>query len=244
MSHRLSAMFNLLAATRREALERHPARMLGSACADGNIIDVMLVIDRYPECVHWHDAQTGQTALFIAINHEHLEIANLLIQQGADIHARDYQGISCLFKARMKGWDIEGVADPMRNDASQRARRAYEDAMRSANAAQQDWQRRYDSDAKTAHTTQAPEAPTSYSAAGKAEFSVDAQGYLLSSSGDVVVFADQKAAGRWILTVGNRANVAQVFEIANHPTQDKKFTVQARRASAQAAQQPPRAKGP
>ncbi len=246
MHDRLSQMFNLLSEYRRAQLRDEPSLMLGTACKTNNIADVMLVLAHYPDAVRWRDGASGKTALHLAIEHRNLEIANLLMQQGADIHAVDHRGTSCLMLARLRGWSRTSVDDePISHAQARRARRAYEEAMRAGDTARRaQQQRRSDASAHTARSYDAPKTPTTYDAGGKASFATDPQGYILSDSGDVAVFDDHKAASRWILTVGNRANVAQVFEIANHPTRDRAFTVQARKIAPQAAQQAGGPKGP
>lgn len=245
MNDRLSRMFNLLGEYRREQLRDAPALMLGNACKDGNIADVMLVLQQYPQAVRWRDSENGKTALHLAIEHERIEIANILIQQGADLNAIDKQGISCLFKARMKGWGRVGEQDePVSYADVRRARRAYEEAQRATSSAGQSQQQRtYNASASPRNFT-APSTPSHYDASGKASFALDEDGHVLSSSGDVVMFNDHKEASRWILTVANRANVAQVFEIANHPTIDKKYSAKGRKITPSAAQQPPQPKSP
>ncbi len=65
-------------------------------------------------------------------------------------------------------------------------------------------------------------------AQGQVRFATDAKGHVLAENGAVVPFDTHKDASRWILTVGNRARVSQVFEMAVHPEQDGKLAVQAR----------------
>ena len=245
MHDRLSKMFNLLGEYRREELRNTPALMLGDACKSGNIADVMLVLHHYPHAVHWRDSANGKTALHLAIENERIEIANILIQQGADLHAVDHRGISCLFKARMKGWGRVGENDePVSSAQARRARRAYEDAQRAADTAgQSQRQRSYNASASPRNFT-APTTPSSYDATGKAAFGLDDDGYVLSSSGDVVVFNDHKEASRWILTVANRANVAQVFDIATHPTLTGKYSAKGRAIAPSASQRPAGPKSP
>lgn len=246
MQDRLSDMFNLLGEYRQAQLRDTPALLLGEACKSNNIADVILVLSRYPEAVRWRDSCNGKTALHLAIEHRNLEIANLLIQQGADLHAIDKRGMSCLILACMKGWSRLGENDePVSHAQARRARRAYEDAMRGGDRARQSQQHsRSDTSTRTARTYEAPKTPASYDASGKAAFDADEQGYVLSASGDAIAFSDHKEASRWILTVANRANTAQVFEIANHPTLDRKLSAKARKTSPQSTARPSGAKGP
>ncbi|TXH57898.1 MAG: hypothetical protein E6Q97_03430 [Desulfurellales bacterium] len=55
-------------------------------------------------------------------------------------------------------------------------------------------------------------------------YSVDENGFVVSTGGGPVVFADQKKAARWILDHGHKHG-RQVFEPANHPGIAGKFTV-------------------
>lgn len=243
MADRLSEMFSLLSEYRHAQLRDKPALLLGEACKSNNIADVILVLSRYPEAVRWRDSNNGKTALHLAIAHRNIEIANILIQQGADLNAVDHSGVSSLMMARLKGWTLNGEKQEEPDTArAQRARRAYEQATRADDAAHQ--HRRRDTSTRAQRTYEAPKAPGSYDASGLAAFDADAQGYVLSSSGDAIAFNDHKEASRWILTVANRANTAQVFEIANHPTLDRKFSAKARKMSPQSTARPSGPKGP
>lgn len=245
MHDRLSQMFSLLSEYRRAQLRDTPALLLGDACKDGNIADVMLVLHHYPHAVHWRDSGNGKTALHLAIENERIEIANILIQQGADLHAVDHRGISCLFKARMKGWGRIGENDePVSAAHARRARRAYEDAQRAADTASQSQRQRTYNASASPRNVSAPTTPSSYDASGKVTFELDDDGYVLSSSGDVVVFNDHKEASRWILTVANRANVAQVFDIATHPKMDGKYSAKGRAIAPSTSQRPAGPKSP
>jgi len=55
-------------------------------------------------------------------------------------------------------------------------------------------------------------------------YPVDENGFVTSTGGGPIVFPTQKAAGRWILDHGNKRG-RQVFEPANHPGVNGKFTV-------------------
>lgn len=245
MHDRLSQMFNLLGEYRRTQLREAPALLLGDACKEGNIADVMLVLHHYPAAVRWRDSGNGKTALHLAIEHGRIEIANILIQQGADLHAVDHRGISCLVKARMKGWGRVGENDePVSAAQARRARRAYADAQRAADTAgQSQRQRTYNASASPRNFT-APTTPSSYDAGGKAIFGLDDDGYVLSSSGDIIMFNDHKEASRWILTVANRANVAQVFDIATHPKITGKYSAKGRAIAPSTSQRPAGPKSP
>jgi Ankyrin repeats (3 copies) len=74
---------------------------LFTAVASGNAGRVRELLASDPDVVSGKDDQ-GATALHYATLNGHLEIANLLLEQGADVNARDEQ-----FGATPAGWAIE-----------------------------------------------------------------------------------------------------------------------------------------
>jgi hypothetical protein len=71
------------------------------AAEKGAIEDVKAIAQSHPELVNQHD-ETGATALHYAAFGGHREVVRFLVQQGADINARDGQ-----FGATPAGWAIE-----------------------------------------------------------------------------------------------------------------------------------------
>ena len=73
----------------------------------------MRVVEKLLECgadIDWvHGGDLGRTALLDAIEHNHFEVAKLLIKMGADIRAVDRWGSGALAIAITAEWDAEAL---------------------------------------------------------------------------------------------------------------------------------------
>lgn len=92
-------------------------------------------------------------------------------------------------------------------------------------------QERY-KEAKTSNTPKAPDKDK--------RWHVDEDGYVISTKGGPIKFADQVQAARWIINEGQRKSPDQNFELTNHPTSDG---FSARETSRTPKQEPPKDKG-
>lgn len=81
-------------------------------------------------------------------------------------------------------------------------------------------------------TTSNKEAPLN----GDGRLDTDEFGYVKSDKGGPIRFGDQKQAAKWIINVGHKQSVDQVFEVANHPKGG--FTAVERGRSAPKAEAP------
>lgn len=91
-------------------------------------------------------------------------------------------------------------------------------------------ERQYESYRQSDAGQEAPrqEAPASDQAAepdAEGRYKVDDRGFVVSDKGGPILFNDQKAAAKWIIKTGQRVSPDQIFEIANYPGKNGRYTV-------------------
>ena len=70
-----------------------------SATYDGDIAEVRRLADQPTFNLHDRERSTGETALFIAVEHENSLMVEVLLTSGVDVNAKDSRGQTALFRA-------------------------------------------------------------------------------------------------------------------------------------------------
>lgn len=69
------------------------------ACIANNLNEVSAFVDEYPEIIHQKN-QKGWTGLIVSCFHNHLSIAQFLIEKGAEVNETNLKGTSVLMYAK------------------------------------------------------------------------------------------------------------------------------------------------
>ncbi len=84
--------------------EREVAVDLFTAAVDGCLENLREILDTFPHLVHAYASQTGNTALHLAAQENHLKLVEVLIDDyKADVNAKAKEGITPIFYAARSG---------------------------------------------------------------------------------------------------------------------------------------------